>query len=142
VTMANSSLSKLRRELKSRLYRERTVWTKSGYTPVCAICGEPSTDGALQMHETFITRGDVSGNNELVERIMSRYNCVLVDAVCHEDANSDEGVRACAKNILEYESQESVLYWLSMMAVHMKTTTPLQAIQLVKEVYNEMQGMR
>ena len=138
MTMANSSLSKLRRELKSRLYRERTAWTKNGYTPVCAICGEPSTDGALQMHETFLTRGDVSGNKELVERIMSRYNCVLVHAVCHEDANSDEGKKACARNLLEHEKPEEVFGWLSIMALHMKTITPLASLQLAKEVYDEM----
>lgn len=109
--------------------------------PVCAICGKPPVSGALEMHETFITRGDIRGNKDLLSDIMSRYNCVLVHPTCHQHANSDEGKIACAKDIVEHEGYENVISWLEHIQSQMRSSTPTQAIRLVKEVQNEVQGL-
>ena len=122
--------------LKNTLYQQRVEWTKSGYQPVCAICGKPSTNGALQMHESLITRGDVSGNKFLMEKIMVSSNCVLVDPACHEFANSEENKVACVVNILKYNRYDDVIAWLLEMNGYMKNGIPLDAISLVKEVKN------
>lgn len=118
------------------LYQQRVEWTKSGYQPLCAICGKPSLNGALQMHETLITRGDISGNKSLLSKIMVSYNCVLVDPVCHEIANSEENKIACAVNILKYNNYDEVIAWLVEMSNCMRSNTPIEAIRLIQEVRN------
>lgn len=136
--MKKDTPTEVRRKLKQQLYRERTVWTKDGYQPLCAICGEPPRKGmALQMHEAFITRGDVRGNKELGYDIMSRYNCVLVHADCHEHANSEENLRKCALNILEHEGYKNTRKWLNCMDARMLTNTAKVAKRILFEVSRE-----
>lgn len=124
--------------LKNLLYQQRVEWTKNGYEPVCAICGQPSTIGALQMHESLITRGNIRGNKELMDKIMVSSNCVLVDPICHESADSPESKIACVKNILKYNKYEDVLVWLSDMSTLMRNDVPFNAIRLVTGVRDEM----
>ena len=124
----------VRVELKKKLYRERAKFTKEGYMPLCAICGEPPHGVALEMHETFITRGDVQGNIELKYDIMSRYNCVLVhgDTNCHKLANTEKGKLACAKHILDHEGFHQIDSWLLCLQNRMLSDTATQARRLIK----------
>lgn len=129
--MHEDTVTEVRRKLKQTLYKRRVEWTKQGYQPLCAICGEPPRGGALQMHESLITRGDVQGNTELGYDIMTRYNCVLVHSDCHEYANTEEGKILCAKNILKWEKYKSVRRWLGCMRGMMNSTIPTEAIRLL-----------
>lgn len=136
--MSKDTLTSVRRSLKQQLYKKRTVWTKNGYQPLCAICGEPPEKGmALQMHEALITRGDVQGNKELGYDIMSKYNCVLVHANCHDYANSDENLRKCALNILNHEGYNQTRKWLNCMDARMLTDTAKVAKRILIQVSHE-----
>lgn len=141
--MDKDTITEVRRKLKKQLYRDRTVWTKDGYQPLCAICGKPPKDGmALQMHEALITRGDVMYNTELGYDIMTRYNCVLIHADCHEYANSEEGKFKCAQNILKYENYRRVDKWLNCMNVRMISTTADEAKRLILSVRRNTQNTK
>lgn len=94
--------------------------------------------GALQMHESLITRGNIQGHKSLMEKIMVSSNCVLVDAACHEFADSKEGKINCAINILKYNHYDDVMAWLMEMNSYMRNGVPLEAIRLIKEVRNEL----
>ena len=98
----------------------------------------------MEMHEALLTRGDVSGNLELTYDIMTGHNCVLVhgDTNCHKLANTHDGKRACVKNILKYNEYTLVMNWLGCMVRKMKSYPPREAINLVEEVYDEMQSMQ
>lgn len=134
IIMSKEDLSDIRRPLKQSIYRERSRWTKAGYQPLCAICGKPPHNGqALEMHESLITRGDVSGNIELMYDIMTRYNCVLVHRECHVPANSDENKLLCAVNILQYEDYRKVNKWLNCMNTRMLSNTARVAKSLLIE---------
>jgi hypothetical protein len=136
--MNKAAISKQRERLKSALYKKRVVFGPKGYEPRCAICGEPPREGALQMHESLITRGDVSGNWELIYDIMTGYNCVLVHKDCHEYANTEEGKRVCAKNILEWCAKDDITRWLGCLSRKMRSGTAREAIRLIEEVSNEL----
>jgi len=134
------TLGEIRAQLKHTLYRDRAEWTKQGYQPLCAICGEPPRNNrALEMHETFLTRGDVVGNKELKYDIMTRNNCVLVHSECHIYANSDYNKNACAFNILKYEKYSRVRKWLVCVNKRMHGTSASEAIKLIDQVYKEIQ---
>lgn len=141
--MDKDTITEVRRKLKKQLYRERAEWTKNGYQPLCAICGEPPKDGrALQMHEALITRGDVMYNTELGYDIMTRYNCVLVHADCHEYANTDEGKFKCAQNIYKYEDYQKIYKWLNCMSARMSSTTAEEAKRLLLLVKRDAQNTK
>jgi hypothetical protein len=135
--MDKGMISKQRERLKSALYKKRVEFGPNGYEPMCAICGKPPNNGALEMHESLVTRGDVSGNLELTYDIMTGYNCVLVHKECHEHANSEEGKRACAKNILKYNNYEDIMRWLGCLCRKMRSSTARQATYLIKELHEE-----
>lgn len=135
-------LSNQRRILKANIYKERVKWGESGYEPTCAICGQPPKNGALEMHESLITREDVrGGGKELIYDIMIKHNCVLVHADCHVFANTEMGKKNCIKNILEYNKYEDVKAWLKCLDARMKSNTAKVSLQLVKEVYDEVQSL-
>lgn len=137
--MNEDTVTEVRRKLKQTIYNRRKEWTKQGYQPLCATCGEPPRSGeALQMHETFITRGDVQGNPELGYDIMTRNNCVLIHSDCHEYANSEEGKFKCAINILKYEKYRNVRKWLGCMRGMMNSTIPTEAIRLLIRARDSM----
>ena len=136
--MDRGQISKQRERLKSALYKKRVEFGINGYEPMCAICGKPPRNGALEMHESLITREDVRGRLELTYDIMTGYNCVLVHKDCHEHANSEEGKKACAENILKYNNHVDVLNWLGCLNRRMRSSTARQAIRLIEEVHNEL----
>jgi hypothetical protein len=95
------------------------------------------------MHEVLLTRGDVQGCSEKVRNwIMVPSNCVLVHhGPCHLIAVTENGKKKCIMHLIEHEGYNEISLWLRVMERVMKSRQPQWALNLVTEVWNEMQDL-
>lgn len=128
-----NSLAKQRNELKSRLSRERIELYFGRYRPICAYC-LLAINGAPDMHEVIITRGDIQGAPHLAPLIMVRENCVLIHQRCHWKANTKTGMRRCIRHLLAREGYCEVHSFLLNLDDKMKGTQAKEALRLIKEI--------
>ena len=123
-----------RLDLKRQLYRERAITGRM----VCPICKLELTTGGpgFDMHEVFLTRGDVMGCCDAVKQmIMTAQNCVLVHSEdCHQFAATHEGKLMCAKQIIVHEGFDAIKNWLSHMAQAMKGDQPVNEMRYLDAV--------
>lgn len=113
-----------RQVLKFLLSTTRVVFTPRGYRPVCAYCNGTIMSDSMDMHEVFITRGDIRMHPELARYIMVKQNCVLLDhGECHKYAPTKEGQRRCIEHLVKYESLTSIETWLLSLIVLVKDMT-------------------
>ena len=71
----------------------------------------------MEMHEALISRGAVSGH-PLQDRIMSRYNCVLLCSACHRNIiglGGDVTFEKLARHLVEFEGYSHIRNWLFTM---------------------------
>lgn len=101
-------------------------WSLDTMMPMCPICQKPivtiptgsGVPSGFDVHEVFLTRGDVQGCSRQAQlAIQSLINCVAVHTGrCHEDAqHTEEGKIACASLIVGKEGLYAVQRWLEMM---------------------------
>lgn len=124
--------------MKSGLVSHRRVFTKYGFLPECAYCGE-GIRGIPDMNEHFFTRGDIQGNWELMPLIMTDYNCSLVHpggsaSPCHAGIHTKAGQRLAVKHVLKWEGADQVLHWLLAVATLFRSTASREAIGLFQSV--------
>jgi hypothetical protein len=116
--------------------RTRGILTLGGYSPECAICGEPVGANA-EMHEAIITRGGWTPLPE--DLIMVRENCVLVHpggkngGTCHAAAHTEEGRKKCILHIVAYEGLVNVTAWLRGLLPVARSSVVENSIRLVSE---------
>ena len=140
--MDMNSLAQQRNELKSKLSRIRVVLHVGKYTPVCAHCGLPIYDGKPDMHEVFLTRGDINDkSSDLLFMIMVRYNCVLLHHKCHHLAGTMTSQVKCIKHLIRYEGYDKIRDWLEELNDTMKGRQAEDALRLLKEVYYDPKNM-
>jgi hypothetical protein len=90
------------------------------------------------MHEVFITRGDVAGNEELMSKIMQPWNCVLVHhGVCHERAATTEGQTFCIRYLLKKVGFITIMQELADLDEAMKGRQARDAMRLASDIYSE-----
>src|SRR3972149_8129978 len=137
--MGDGSLAQQRNELKSRLVSQRRIFSSHGFLPQCGYCGQAIQGGAPDMHEVFLTRGDIQGREDLVHLIMEEFNCVLVHpGTCHQEAVTKEGQARCIAHLLVWQGFYSEVFWLTSMAELFKSPVvenTLRLFQLVVEDY-------
>ena len=115
---------------------------KQGWLPRCGYCDEPIREWkyefGVDMHEAFLTRGDIQGRPDLAPHIMVRENCAIVHTGdCHLEAQTKEGQRTVAKHLLYWNGKDSIVSWLENLEDDFVGTTITEAINLVSEVANE-----
>lgn len=98
-------------ELKIALQMERAV---GRLRPICPVCNLPIIE-AVEMHEVFLTKGDVQGApKEVQELINCRENCVLLHPKCHLVAQFElRGSLACAHQLLLFNVYDRIFGWLT-----------------------------
>jgi hypothetical protein len=115
---------------------------RGGWLPNCGYCGEPlkewKHEHGVDMHEAFLTRGDIQGRPDLAPLIMVRENCALVHhGECHRGAATKEGQRRVARHIIYWADASSIMSWLTRLEDDFVGTTITEAKNLVTEVTNE-----
>lgn len=136
--MQKPSLKSVRTLLKSKLYSKRLVFLPGyGMGIMCVICGKWIQ--TPEMHEAFITRGDVSGNEDLMLRIMVAENCVFVHTdKCHKEAMTEDGQKKCALALLNAEGFDKIIDWLNTLEPDFRSQDTInKAKKLLLEVYHE-----
>jgi hypothetical protein len=105
-------------DLKRQLFRERAIYG----TVSCPICKQELERDGFDMHEVFLTRGDVQGcSDEVKEMIMVPQNCVLVHTIeCHVKAADLVGKVLCARQLLVHEGYGVIKNWLAHMEAALK----------------------
>lgn len=130
-----SYLASLRRKLKSQLRHNRIEFRPEGVFVYCAYCDKPIKDNSLDMNECLITRGDVAGNEILMQMIMVPENCVLVHhGDCHKWAHTVEGQERCTENLIKWNGVDSIQGWLYQMRNAMRSSIPTEALHRVEEI--------
>ena len=131
-------LASCRNYVKSCLASQRRIFTAFGFLPECAYCGK-GIRGGPDMHEHFFTRGDISGNWELLFLIMTDYNCSLLHpGKCHIQAATKKGQRQVIKHVLKWEGRDQVLQWLLAIAALFRSPAVIEAIGLYQSVTEEL----
>lgn len=116
----------------------RSIWTKNGYKPLCPVCGQAIAYMAPDMHEVFVTRGDVMKNNIDPELVFVRYNCVLVHpGPCHVKAGTKRGQMKCWRQLIKVEGTEPILDWLREISQWFNSTTVTEAINNINSFTEE-----
>jgi hypothetical protein len=132
--MEGGSLAQQRRKLK--------FFLGSSNSQRCPICNkrirkDTEPDG-LDMHEVFLTRGDVAGNEELMKRIMAGWNCVLVHhGDCHVEAATSEGQAKCMLYLLHRVGYIQIMQELSDLDEIMKSSQARTAMRIISDLYSE-----
>ena len=111
---ADSSISFYRRELKYKIWGERSILG----APYCPVCNKQFVLSEPSMHEAFIPRSVVAGCDEETQLLIYvPENVVLVhEPKCHIQAQHfEEGKIACAMQIVHFEGVENVLKWMDLI---------------------------
>lgn len=74
---------------------------------VCDICG---IDGAYEVHEAIVTRGDWPGHDDI---LTDTRNCLVVHQKCHRWAEQNKDKAACI--IIMRETKERVIEFLQSL---------------------------
>jgi len=76
-------LEEVRRRLKLRLFARRVM---PGAMLVCCGCGQQfHVSAGADLHEVFVTKGDVQGASDLVKIAINDWrNCFFVERKCHD----------------------------------------------------------
>lgn len=130
----------VRNQLKSGLVRSpgRLVWSVEGYKPLCPVCGTPILYMAPDMHEVFITRGDIQRHNIDPELVFVRYNCVLLHpGTCHIKAATSNGQELCQIHLIKVEGAMPILEWLEEVETYFKSTTITEAKNKIRNLVQE-----
>jgi hypothetical protein len=131
-----NAIGSMRRQLKLDLLQRRTIKPMPG--PICPISGE-FVPTACDMHEVFLTRGDVMKASEEVRvKIYVKENCVLVHhGKCHEQAATQIGKARCVQSLLWFEGYADILAWLIRMHDLLRSD---QAVQEINSLNGVMAG--
>jgi hypothetical protein len=109
-TLLKRRNGKLRSDLKEQILKQRHI---SYLSPKCPVCDKSFKPGdGIEMHEVFITKGDVQGCPvEVKDLINSPFNCVNVHSEnCHLKAQHEPiGKLLCVRQILLYEGATRVI---------------------------------
>jgi hypothetical protein len=130
--MATGSSAQQRRELKFNL--------GSSNLNRCPICNKRIRKDvdSVDMHEVFITRGDVSGNEALMEKIMAPWNCVLIHhGACHEEAVTTNGQTKCMQYLMRKVGYINLMCELSEVDEMMKSPQARYMMRIVSDLYSE-----
>jgi hypothetical protein len=134
--LKSQTLRVIRTSTKRAILKNRTLLG----IPLCPICDKPLTD-AGDLHEVFITRGDVQSNrSEIQELIHVPMNCAIVHPdICHIVAqHSEAGKWDCAKQIVKFEGYANVKAWLLDMQMAMRGRVPGDEIKWLSEHENTL----
>lgn len=132
--LSRQSSTSFRAALKAALFNSRYLGTNS---PKCPICRKPVTTTSAEMHEVFLTRGDVQNAPAAVrEGIHARANCVLVHpGECHLAAqHTQTGKQACARHLIRFEGYITIRAWLIGLAEQMRGDQAAQALRFLNDV--------
>jgi hypothetical protein len=95
----------------------------------------------MEMHEVFLTRGDVQGSGPTVqEAIQCFYNCVLVHPECHSTATTEFGNAACVRHLILFEGYCSIRDWLMGMVELMKGGQAGQEVRYLRSIAGQMEA--
>lgn len=127
--------------MKRSLGQERTTLTPWGWLPRCGLCDKPITgwksEYGADMHEAFITRGDIHGREDMTPRIMVRENCALVHhGECHQMSATKAGQLVIATHIAYWVGIDAIMDWLDCLEDDFVGTTIQEAKSLVQEISN------
>lgn len=103
-------------------YRRKEFSPEFGNVVTCFECGLPITDGLGDLHEGFITRGQVAKSPNK-DAIYTKYNCAHRHNECPDGEHShtpgiggDETLKRFTAYIVKWEKYQHVLKWLESMA--------------------------
>jgi len=91
------------------------------------------------MHEVLLSRGDVTGCDELIKiRIHTRVNCVALHPECHTHAEGSAERAKCARMLLLYEGFDKIIYWLNDMQSIMRSQQPTEQIVYLRSLIDNL----
>lgn len=144
--MDASLLQQQRKQLKLLLLRERQAIFGYRFRPQCAYCGLELADGA-DMHEVFLTKGDLRGATDLLWLLNDRRNCVLVHpggntSVCHAGAATKAGQVIVVRHLVYWEGAAKLYDYAELTHEHLLVRYYIEIKSLIAEAEHDMQGLQ
>lgn len=132
-----------RNVLKSRLIRERSVWSSAGIAPICPFCGKAIIQDGPDLHEAIISRGEARGNKALLEIVVRvEWNVVLVHHSVHiSEGDTRENDDLAILQLLEFYGIVRLVDELSKLKSITKGSLIDDKIRRIYSLYERQAGL-